>query len=65
MALLNRGRLSVQPVEDEVFDAVVLLGTEGGWEELLAVKKKDVKRKVKDEDEDGEDKPKPRPKRKK
>ncbi|KAM0745621.1 DUF55-domain-containing protein, partial [Meredithblackwellia eburnea MCA 4105] len=40
MALLNRGRLSVQPVEEIVYDAVVKLGTEGGWEELLATKGK-------------------------
>lgn len=40
MSLLNRGRLSVQPVEDLVYDAVVELGTTGGWEELLEKEKK-------------------------
>ncbi|WWD20834.1 hypothetical protein CI109_105311 [Kwoniella shandongensis] len=35
MQLVNRGRLSVQPVEQAAYDAVVLLGTQGGWEELL------------------------------
>ncbi|EST05306.1 EVE domain protein [Kalmanozyma brasiliensis GHG001] len=32
MALLNRGRLSVQPVTEEAFEAVVLLSKKGGWE---------------------------------
>jgi hypothetical protein len=35
MALLNRGRLSVQPVSDKAFDAIKLLGDKGGWDELL------------------------------
>ncbi|KAK4701960.1 hypothetical protein P7C70_g4266, partial [Phenoliferia sp. Uapishka_3] len=52
MALLNRGRLSVQPVEDEVYEAVVQLGMKGGWEELLVVPKKATKRKAKKEEED-------------
>ncbi|KAB8336863.1 hypothetical protein FH972_021171 [Carpinus fangiana] len=33
MALLNRGRLSVQPVTDEAYEAVRLLGEKGGWED--------------------------------
>ncbi|KAJ9479495.1 EVE domain-containing protein [Pseudozyma hubeiensis] len=32
MALLNRGRLSVQPVEEVVYDAVIALSRKGGWE---------------------------------
>lgn len=32
MALLNRGRLSVQPVTKEAFEAVVKLSEKGGWE---------------------------------
>ena len=32
MALLNRGRLSVQPVTEEAYEAVVKLSKEGGWE---------------------------------
>ncbi|PWN52588.1 DUF55-domain-containing protein [Violaceomyces palustris] len=31
MALLNRGRLSVQPCPPEAYDAIRLLGTKGGW----------------------------------
>ncbi|KAL9941093.1 hypothetical protein V8E36_000581 [Tilletia maclaganii] len=31
MALLNRGRLSVQPVSPEAYDAIVLLGSRGGF----------------------------------
>lgn len=32
MALLNRGRLSVQPVSKEAYDAVVALSVNGGWD---------------------------------
>lgn len=32
MALLNRGRLSVQPVTKEAFEAVVQLSRKGGWD---------------------------------
>ncbi|CBQ73421.1 conserved hypothetical protein [Sporisorium reilianum SRZ2] len=32
MALLNRGRLSVQPVTQEAYDAVIALSRKGGWE---------------------------------
>lgn len=49
MALVNRGRLSmylyravlmagVQPVSDEAFEAIVQLGTKGGWDPLLDLK---------------------------
>ncbi len=32
MALLNRGRLSVQPVTKTAYDAVIALSRNGGWE---------------------------------
>lgn len=31
MGLLKRGRLSVQPVTAEAYEAIVLLGNQGGW----------------------------------
>ena len=33
MALLNRGRLSVQPVEEEAYTVVQKLAETGGWED--------------------------------
>ena len=33
MQLLNRGRLSVQYVEPDAYEAVVLLAEKGGWQE--------------------------------
>lgn len=36
MFLIKRGRLSVQPVEPGAYQAVVKLGTEGGWQDWLA-----------------------------
>jgi hypothetical protein len=59
MALLNRGRLSVQPLTEEVYEAVLELGTKGGWEELIP--SKPVKRVAKPKpevNEDDEEKPK-------
>ncbi|WVN89788.1 uncharacterized protein L203_105018 [Cryptococcus depauperatus CBS 7841] len=38
MALVNRGRLSVQPVEGEAYDAIVKLGMQGGWDSLLGTR---------------------------
>ncbi|KAL5529979.1 PSY2_1 [Sanghuangporus sanghuang] len=35
MALIKRGRLSVQPVEEDAWKAVQLLAVKGGWEEDL------------------------------
>lgn len=32
---MSRGRLSVQPVEEEAYEAVRKLGEEGGWNELM------------------------------
>jgi hypothetical protein len=34
MALVSRGRLSVQRVDKEAWDTLVLLAERGGWEEL-------------------------------
>jgi hypothetical protein len=39
MQLVNRGRLSVQVVEEAAYDAVVQLGTKGGWESLVVKSK--------------------------
>ncbi|KAK4684934.1 hypothetical protein P7C73_g5223, partial [Tremellales sp. Uapishka_1] len=63
MQLVNRGRLSVQPVTEEAFQAVVLLGERGGWDELVPAKvKPKAKAKAKGkasemEDADAEAKP--------
>ncbi|KDQ15348.1 hypothetical protein BOTBODRAFT_131112 [Botryobasidium botryosum FD-172 SS1] len=55
MNLLNRGRLSVQPVEDVAWEAIELLGEKGGWEGHLDVKgsKKTVGKKGSDSREGG------------
>ncbi|KIR43540.1 hypothetical protein I307_03378 [Cryptococcus deuterogattii 99/473] len=37
MPLVNRGRLSVQPVDDAAYNAIVALGTKGGWDSLAGV----------------------------
>ncbi|KAL5527836.1 hypothetical protein ACEPAG_6637 [Sanghuangporus baumii] len=62
MALIKRGRLSVQPVEEDAWEAVQLLAEKGGWEDDLetttasgagAKPKKGAKRKgIVDESED-------------
>ncbi|KAH8916781.1 DUF55-domain-containing protein [Atractiella rhizophila] len=39
MTLIKRGRLSVQPVEPIVYEAVKLLGIKGGWEDWLEEEK--------------------------
>lgn len=68
MPLVNRGRLSVQPVGDEAYAAIVAMGEKGGMDELPAAKKGNVKR-VKEEDEEkaepGNGKVKSEPKAKK
>ncbi|TXT06627.1 uncharacterized protein COLE_05958 [Cutaneotrichosporon oleaginosum] len=43
MALINRGRLSVQPVEEAAYDAIVAMGRRGGFEEPVKGKGKRVK----------------------
>ncbi|EGG10110.1 uncharacterized protein MELLADRAFT_103498 [Melampsora larici-populina 98AG31] len=45
MALLNRGRLSVQPVSLQAFSAIKLLGERGGWDSLTAIDSNRNKRK--------------------
>ncbi|KAJ9100686.1 hypothetical protein QFC21_003731 [Naganishia friedmannii] len=48
MTLVNRGRLSVQPVTPEAYEATLLLGENGGWDELIApVRKAAAKKAVK------------------
>ncbi|KAK1923178.1 EVE domain-containing protein [Papiliotrema laurentii] len=39
MPLVNRGRLSVQPVSEAAYEAVVKLGTKGGWDDLIPMAK--------------------------
>jgi len=39
MALLNRGRLSVQPVSAEAYAAIELLGRNGGFDDIVPAKK--------------------------
>ncbi|TNY17398.1 EVE domain-containing protein [Rhodotorula diobovata] len=73
-ALIRRGRLSVQPVEDDFFEAVKLLGEQGGWEDWESAKEKKGRKaaaakagkgKAKADDEEGEgekeDKPATKP----
>lgn len=67
MPLLTQGRLSVQPVSELAFQAVVELGEKGGWEEVGMQKKaapktekaqggkKATKRKAADADTEGDD----------
>nr|XP_019050804.1 hypothetical protein I302_01247 [Kwoniella bestiolae CBS 10118]OCF29734.1 hypothetical protein I302_01247 [Kwoniella bestiolae CBS 10118] len=38
MQLVNRGRLSVQPVEKDAFDCIVKFGDRGGWDDLVEQK---------------------------
>lgn len=55
MPLVNRGRLSVQPVSEEAYDAIVAMGEKGGMDELPVPKKaKAVKREKEDENEEGQ-----------
>jgi hypothetical protein len=37
--ILELRRLGVQPVEQAAYDAVVLLGTQGGWEDIVPGRK--------------------------
>ncbi|RXK41056.1 hypothetical protein M231_01687 [Tremella mesenterica] len=50
MQLVNRGRLSVQPVTDKAYEVVRLLGERGGWEDLGQGSKGSKGRKVQRED---------------
>ena len=49
MALIKRGRLSVQPVEEDAWKAVQLLAEKGGWDETLLNKNTAVPDNVKNE----------------
>lgn len=58
MALVNRGRLSVQPVEEGAWDVVKLLAEKGGWTEAaLGINTKGKGRSK----TTASDKPKPKP----
>ena len=52
MALLNRGRLSVQRVEEAVWNAIQTMAEKGGWNEKQTKKPKGKKRALEDK-EDG------------
>ncbi|PWN35167.1 DUF55-domain-containing protein [Meira miltonrushii] len=52
MQLLNRGRLSVQYVEPDAYDAIILLADQGGWQEWPGKwQVKASKKEVKEQDE--------------
>ena len=54
MALVTRGRLSVQRVEQEAWDAIQTMADKGGWGEEHAKKNKGRKKQVSEDKEDGE-----------
>lgn len=54
MPLVNRGRLSVQPVSDEAYAAIVAMGERGGMDELPPPKKAKAKESVKAEKDEGD-----------
>lgn len=56
MALINRGRLSVQPVEEKTWDVIRMLAEKGGWDESSTKPTKAAKRKT---DKQADEKPKP------
>lgn len=47
MALIKRGRLSVQRVEEEIWPVMEELGKRGGWEETVKTKTKPSKKVLK------------------
>jgi hypothetical protein len=49
MALLSRGRLSVQPVSETAYEAIVKLGEQGDFDQLLKIKRPVKPRKRKSE----------------
>lgn len=61
MPLVNRGRLSVQPVSEEAYDAIVAMGEKGGMDELPPPKKS----RAKESKEEAEDEDVPPPKKSK
>jgi hypothetical protein len=63
MALLSRGRLSVQPVSAEAYEAITLLGERGGFDDLVPAKAKARKAKAAPEGEEDAAPAKPKAKR--
>jgi len=61
MALLNRGRLSVQRVEQAAWDAVQTMAENGGWSEGQAKKTRNRKKQAPEDKEDGEGPPSKEP----
>lgn len=53
MALLNRGRLSVQRVEQAAWDAVQTMADKGGWSDGQEKKTKSRKKQTPEDKEDG------------
>ena len=53
MALLNRGRLSVQRVEKAAWDAIKTMADQGGWSEGQGKKVRGRKKQAPEDKEDG------------
>jgi len=53
MVLLNRGRLSVQRVEQAAWEAIQTMADKGGWSEGQAKKTKSQKKQALEDKEDG------------
>jgi hypothetical protein len=53
MALLNRGRLSVQRVEQVAWDAIQTMADQGGWSEGQGRKARNQKKQALEDKEDG------------
>ncbi|EJD36946.1 DUF55-domain-containing protein [Auricularia subglabra TFB-10046 SS5] len=58
MALINKGRLSVQPVSGLAYEAIVMMGDKGGYE-TAATGTRSKKRKVEEDGEEEEAEPGP------
>lgn len=55
MALLNRGRLSVQRVEQGAWDAIQKMADQGGWAEVQPKKARTRKKQAPEDKEDQDD----------
>jgi len=53
MALLNRGRLSVQRVEQAAWDAIQTMADQGGWSEAQGKKARGRNKQAPEDKEDG------------
>ncbi|KAI0050231.1 DUF625-domain-containing protein [Auriscalpium vulgare] len=62
MALVNRGRLSVQPVEEAAWKVIVEMAAKGGWGDGSGKGRKKGKDKVVNEEQEGGDAEKPKTK---